>query len=47
MLRDAQQIATLANYPWLLWPAVAVIIFVISMNFLGNGLRDAADPYAN
>jgi peptide/nickel transport system permease protein len=47
MLRDAQQIATLANYPWLLWPAVAVIIFVIAMNFLGNGLRDAADPYAN
>jgi peptide/nickel transport system permease protein len=47
MLRDAQQIATLANYPWLLWPAAAVILFVIAMNFLGNGLRDAADPYAN
>jgi peptide/nickel transport system permease protein len=47
MLRDAQQIATLANYPWLLWPAAAVIVFVIAMNFLGNGLRDAADPYAN
>jgi peptide/nickel transport system permease protein len=47
MLRDAQQIATLANYPWLLWPAAAVIVFVIAMNFLGNGLRDAADPYAS
>jgi peptide/nickel transport system permease protein len=46
MLRDSQQIATLVNYPWLMWPAVAVIIFVISMNFTGNGLRDAADPYA-
>ncbi|MGQ9814675.1 MAG: ABC transporter permease [Candidatus Roseilinea sp.] len=47
MLRDAQQIAVVANYPWLLFPAVAVVIFVLSMNFTGNGLRDAADPYAN
>ena len=47
MLREAQQIATLANYPWLLWPAAAVIVFVIAMNFVGNGLRDAADPYAS
>ena len=47
MLRDAQQIAAVANYPWLLYPALAVIIFVLSMNFTGNGLRDAADPYAN
>ncbi len=47
MLRDAQQIAAVANYPWLLFPAVAVVIFVLSMNFTGNGLRDAADPYAN
>jgi peptide/nickel transport system permease protein len=47
LLREAQQIATLVNYPWLLWPAAAVVIFVIAMNFVGNGLRDAADPYAN
>lgn len=47
MLRDAQQIANVANYPWLLLPAAAVVAFVLSMNFLGNGLRDAADPYAN
>ncbi len=47
MLRDAQQIAAVANYPWLLFPALAVVIFVLSMNFTGNGLRDAADPYAN
>jgi peptide/nickel transport system permease protein len=46
MLRESQQIATLVNYPWLLWPAAAVVIFVIAMNFTGNGLRDAADPYA-
>ncbi len=47
LLREAQQIATLVNYPWLLWPAAAVVTFVIAMNFVGNGLRDAADPYAN
>ena len=48
MLREAQEIATVVNYPWLLWPvSVAVVIFVLAMNFLGNGLRDAADPYAN
>jgi peptide/nickel transport system permease protein len=35
-----------ANYPWLLLPALAVVIVTLSMNFLGNGLRDAADPYA-
>jgi peptide/nickel transport system permease protein len=48
MLREAQEIATVVNYPWLLWPvSFAVVIFVLAMNFLGNGLRDAADPYAN
>lgn len=48
MLREAQEIATVVNYPWLLWPVtIAVVLFVLAMNFLGNGLRDAADPYAN
>jgi peptide/nickel transport system permease protein len=47
MLRDAQTIATVAIYPWLLLPSLAVIIFVLAMNFFGNGLRDAGDPYAN
>lgn len=48
MLREAQEIATVVNYPWLLWPVTgAVVCFVLSMNFLGNGLRDAADPYAS
>jgi peptide/nickel transport system permease protein len=35
----------IALYPWLLAPAVAVIIVVLAFNFLGDGLRDAADPY--
>jgi peptide/nickel transport system permease protein len=48
MLREAQEIATVVNYPWLLWPvSIAVVLFVLAMNFMGNGLRDAADPYAN
>jgi peptide/nickel transport system permease protein len=46
LLRDANKISVLADFPWLLWPAPAVIVFVIAMNFVGNGLRDAADPYA-
>jgi peptide/nickel transport system permease protein len=46
LLRDANRISVLADFPWLLWPAPAVILFVIAMNFVGNGLRDAADPYA-
>jgi peptide/nickel transport system permease protein len=47
LLRDAQTIATVAIYPWILAPAIAVIVFVLAMNFFGNGLRDAGDPYAN
>lgn len=45
MLRETQKVAVLATYPWLLWPAAAVIIVVLALNFLGDGLRDAADPY--
>jgi peptide/nickel transport system permease protein len=45
MLQDCQRIAAIANYPWLLAPAGAIFITVLSMNFLGDGLRDAADPY--
>jgi peptide/nickel transport system permease protein len=45
MLQDSQRIVTVANHPWLLAPAAAVFITVLAMNFLGDGLRDAADPY--
>ena len=45
MLKDTQKVAVIANSPWLLYPAVAVIIVVLALNFLGDGLRDAADPY--
>jgi peptide/nickel transport system permease protein len=45
MLQEAQNLQTIAQYPWLLWPVVFVVIAVLMFNFLGDGLRDAADPY--
>jgi peptide/nickel transport system permease protein len=45
LLQDAQNIQTMANTPWLLLVAVPVIIVILAFNFLGDGLRDAADPY--
>ena len=45
LLQDAQNIETLALAPWLLASAVPVIIVILAFNFLGDGLRDAADPY--
>jgi peptide/nickel transport system permease protein len=46
LLQDAQNIRTVATAPWLLmWPALAVVTAVLSFNFFGDGLRDAADPY--
>lgn len=46
LLQDGQNIRTITEAPWLLLPGVAVIITVLALNFLGDGLRDAADPYA-
>jgi peptide/nickel transport system permease protein len=45
LLQQAQNIQAVAISPWLLIPAVPVIIAVLAFNFLGDGLRDAADPY--
>ena len=45
LLTEAQNINIVALYPWLLMPAVPVILVVLAFNFLGDGLRDAADPY--
>jgi peptide/nickel transport system permease protein len=45
MLQETQKVTVIAIYPWLLFPALAVIIVVLALNFLGDGLRDAADPY--
>ena len=46
LLQKAQNIYTIANNPWLLLPGVFVIITVLCFNFVGDGLRDAADPYS-
>lgn len=45
LLKDAQNLQAIAFSPWLLLPAVFVIAAVLAFNFLGDGLRDAADPY--
>jgi peptide/nickel transport system permease protein len=45
LLTEAQNINVVALYPWLLLPALPVILVVLAFNFLGDGLRDAADPY--
>jgi len=46
LLQDAQNIQSVALYPWRLIPCIFVILAVLAFNFLGDGLRDAADPYA-
>jgi len=46
MLQDCMNMQVVAHYPWLLLPVVFIILTVLSCNFLGDGLRDAADPYA-
>jgi peptide/nickel transport system permease protein len=45
LLQQAQNVQTVAISPWLLLPAVPVILVILAFNFLGDGLRDAADPY--
>ncbi len=46
LLTEAQNMNAVALYPWLMTPVVAVVLTVLAFNFLGDGLRDAADPYA-
>ena len=46
LLQDAQNIVTIAHHPWQLIPCLFIIVTVLMYNFLGDGLRDAADPYA-
>ena len=46
LLQQAQNVQTVALSPWLLLPAVPVILVILAFNFLGDGLRDAADPYS-
>lgn len=45
LLTEARSVNIIALYPWLLFPVVPVVLVVLAFNFLGDGLRDAADPY--
>ncbi len=46
LLNEAQNINVVALYPWLLTPVIPVVLVVLAFNFMGDGLRDAADPYS-
>jgi len=45
LLTEARSVNIIALYPWLLTPVIPVIFVILAFNFLGDGLRDAADPY--
>ena len=47
LLQDAMNLRAINLYPWLLWPGAFVIVTVLLFNFMGDGLRDAADPYSH
>jgi len=46
LLQESQNLRAVATAPWLLLPGAAVVLAVLAFNFVGDGLRDAADPYA-
>ncbi|HEU5159411.1 MAG TPA: ABC transporter permease [Streptosporangiaceae bacterium] len=46
MLQQAQNIQTVALSPWMMVPVIPVVVAILAFNFLGDGLRDAADPYS-
>lgn len=45
LLTEARSVNVIAFYPWLLYPMIPVILVILAFNFMGDGLRDAADPY--
>jgi peptide/nickel transport system permease protein len=46
LLNEAQRVRVLIDEPWVLWPAFFVLLTIVAFNFVGDGLRDAADPFA-
>ena len=47
LLQQTQNVQSIAIYPWLTMPAIPVTLAVLAFNFVGDGMRDAADPYSN
>jgi peptide/nickel transport system permease protein len=47
LLKDAQAVRVLAMAPWILLPALFIVVSILAFNFVGDGLRDAADPYTH
>ena len=47
LLFAAQNIQSVLLAPWLLIPGIVVVILVLCLNFMGDGIRDAADPYGS
>lgn len=46
LLQDTQNLRAITQAPWLFVPGICIVIAVLTLNFLGDGVRDAADPYA-
>jgi peptide/nickel transport system permease protein len=46
LLQDSQNVRSIALYPWLFTPVIFVVLAVLAFSFVGDGLRDAADPYS-
>jgi peptide/nickel transport system permease protein len=46
LMRDSQQVSVIVQHPWILVPGIAVVITVLLFSFMGDGLRDAVDPYS-
>jgi peptide/nickel transport system permease protein len=46
LMKEANSLQTLGSHPWILSPMIFIMVAVLGFNFLGDGLRDAADPYA-
>jgi peptide/nickel transport system permease protein len=45
LIQEAQNFQSIALYPWVFTPAIAIAVCILGFNYLGDGLRDAIDPY--
>ena len=46
LLNEAQHVRVFLQQPWMLMPVLFVLVTIVSFNFVGDGVRDAADPFA-